>query len=146
MNNFKKNKPHQPHRLSTDGFLAGDGNNKPANIGSINFDRKAQNSGGNATIDDFSRPDGFHPVSQTVVSNSAATGTALAGDAKSSLPLENKLNHTALNTKPHRWRKIILTTIACIVIVALLVIGFLFVKGDIKPRKIFQQTMIYITG
>src|SRR5215510_12522886 len=73
IDNFKKHNKKRPNKAGMDGFISSGSFNKPSDF---EFDKPGQTRLGqdSATkLDDFSRPDGYHPTVPAVTGTEAQT-------------------------------------------------------------------------
>lgn len=146
IDNFKHSRRREAHK-ALDGFV----NKRPDRANDIsNFEprRLAPQSSNNRQIGDFNKTEDFH--SSRLMNKSVEEPSSLGEPAEQASSL---LNKTLLNNRPlgsdtdHRhkfprnWRKIrrrSMQTVLGLVIIAAVIVGFLFSKGYLKLHEVFK--------
>ncbi len=150
INNFKK-RSHKHHHNSIDGFISADSFKKAS--GSIEFEKRGHGRLGQDQankIDDFNRPDGYHPTVPTVTGTEPQTSLLSAtprhrhqpGGIENGISTNNKpKRRRKLRTLPHRpksWPKFIAKTALTLTLLAFLTGGFLAYKLYATQKQVFK--------
>lgn len=150
MHNFKKNDPKPPRR-TMDGFLANAPGRQQQRGDVWPSKREAQaHSVSTGNVDDFKRPEGFHPTQRQQASLGVPAKTSKSGkDAQHSLlhmtlpggTLNRKDRKRLKSSKQAKWAKVRKWSFRSSLVFAGLVLvlgGFLLFKGYLSLNKIFK--------
>jgi len=141
-------RPRRRRQGGMDGFIP---NDSFRSTGSIDFQKKAGSTPINdpKKLDDFNRPEGYHPGVQPLIKNGAAATTASApalstaprqrGRHGESAPVAGapQKKHGKL-TKKRNWKKIFLRTLLVLTVLVIIVGGFLGYKVWKNTSKVFH--------
>lgn len=140
MDNFRRHTSRRQKPTFVDGFIPVNSGKPEAKNekGNVRRSRSYQLSSNRRQIGDFKAPEGFRPRNVKPSSNPDGTATGRRSRQSSTLDMDLGDDTSAKANKSKPKRKIALKMFSSLLIISVLLGGYIFGKGYLRARQIFQ--------
>lgn len=141
MDNFRRHTPRRQKPTFVDGFVPTKSRKSTSDVTPSNQKRSRsyQAATKRPTLGDFNRPEGFNvrkPTSNSLNPDGSATGRR--PKYKNAIDMELPGDKPSKDVKPKSRRKVALKMFSSLLIISVLLSGYVFGKGYLRARQIFQ--------